>query len=90
MIVGSAELYADEILALKRISSSGGRQLTCDLQYFSNVLSAMGLGLPDPLSTAYEAIQTPSEQLQSRTETHSAESNARLIFQTMAKMRAIN
>ena len=48
---GAAELYADEVQQVHRLSLHGTQQLLADLEYFCNVLAALGVALPPSLST---------------------------------------
>lgn len=48
---GAAELYADEVQQIASLSHHGTQQLLADLEYFCNVLAALGVALPASLST---------------------------------------
>ena len=48
---GAAELYADEVQQIVSLSHHGTQQLLADLEYFCNVLAALGVALPASLST---------------------------------------
>ena len=89
VIVGSAELYGDEILGLTQLTSPGVVQMTCDLQYFSNVLSAMGTSFPPSLASVYEAIQSPADQIRQQLQNTSApiDGNRRTVFETVLRMK---
>ncbi len=48
---GAAHLYVQELASIKRLSESGAAQLAADLDYFCNVLTALGVALPPQLVT---------------------------------------
>lgn len=48
---GAAEMYADEVQQIQNLSHHGTQQLLADLEYFCNVLAALGVALPPSLST---------------------------------------
>lgn len=87
IINGVTELFADEILAIPYLSPLGAAQLSCDLQYFSNVLSAMGSTFPSPLASVYEAIKTPIDELGQKITEGKMESNQLFIFKSIEKMK---
>lgn len=51
MATGAAQLYADEMLQIPYLTQHGGQQLLADLEYFGNVLAALGVALPASLVT---------------------------------------
>ena len=87
VIVGSAELYGDEILGLARLTGPGVVQMTCDLQYFSNVLSAMGTSFPPSLASVYEAIQSPADQIRQQVQNTAVDGNRRTVLETILRMK---
>ena len=87
VIVGSAELYGDEILGLTRLTGPGVVQMTCDLQYFSNVLSAMGTSFPPSLASVYEAIQSPADQIRQQVQNTAVDGNRRTVLETILRMK---
>ncbi len=48
---GAAELYVRELARIGSLSSAGSAQLAADLDYFCNVLAALGVALPPQLVT---------------------------------------
>ena len=59
---GAAELYADEVQHIHKLSPHGTQQLLADLEYFCNVLAALGVALPPSLSTwqVLTSMSTPA------------------------------
>ena len=51
MASGAAQLYADEMLQIPFLTQHGSQQLLADLEYFGNVLAALGVALPPSLVT---------------------------------------
>ena len=51
MATGAAEMYGAEVQQIQTLSPSGTQQLLADLEYFCNVLAALGVALPASLST---------------------------------------
>lgn len=51
MAGGAAEALLEELGALGRLSNPGAAQLAADLDYFCNVLAALGVALSPPLLT---------------------------------------
>lgn len=58
---GAAELYADEVQQIRSLTPHGTQQLLADLEYFCNVLAALGVALPASLSTWQVALGWPLE-----------------------------
>jgi len=56
---GAAELYSKQLLAIPKLSAKGAQQLSADLEYFCNVLSALSVPLPGPLATIQVAVGLP-------------------------------
>lgn len=58
---GAAELYVQQLLCVPQLSRRGSQQLAADLEYFCNVLSALGVPVPASLATWRDATQWPVE-----------------------------
>lgn len=48
---GAARVYLQELSSIKRLSETGSAQLAADLDYFCNVLAALGVALLPQLVT---------------------------------------
>ena len=48
---GAADAYVRELTGIRALSASGAAQLAADLDYFCNVLGALGVALPLQLAT---------------------------------------
>ena len=89
-MVGAANLYVDELLQIPSISSSGCAQLLADVEYFGNVLSAMGFLRPANLVSVQKALSMPAEDLKRDGEvTSPKEGGAAAVLRTVAKMRGV-
>lgn len=62
---GAAEMYSDEVQQIHNLSHHGTQQLLADLEYFCNVLAALGVALPVGLSTWQVALGWPLETFSS-------------------------
>ncbi len=62
MAAGAADLYAAQLQQITGLSSQGSQQLAADLEYFCNVLSALGVSVPPTLGTWQVAAQWPAEE----------------------------
>ena len=51
MAAGAARVYVQELSSIRRLSEAGSAQLAADLDYFCNVLAALGVALPPQLVT---------------------------------------
>ena len=59
---GAADLYANELHHITHLSRHGAQQLLADLEYFCNVLAALGIPLPPILGTWQTALMWPDEE----------------------------
>lgn len=48
---GAAQVYEGELRGVRQLSASGAAQLSADLDYFCNVLAALGVAVPPALLT---------------------------------------
>lgn len=57
--LASCQLYLDVLKELKNVSPQGAGQLAADIEYFSNVLSTLGLAVPSALAAWHAALVAP-------------------------------
>lgn len=57
--LASCQLYLNELKKLKGLSPQGAGQLAADIEYFSNVLSTLGLAVPSALAAWQAALVAP-------------------------------
>ena len=60
--VGAADLYAAQLQQVPMLSLQGSQQLAADLEYFCNVLSALGVAVPPTLGTWQVAVGWTAEE----------------------------
>lgn len=60
--VGAADLYASQLSKLSHLTAHGSMQLAADLEYFCNVLHALGVAVPIILGTWQIASQWPDAE----------------------------
>ena len=56
-------MYVAQVQQIQVLSTQGSSQLAADLEYFCNVLSALGVALPPALAT-WQVISHTKERLQ--------------------------
>ncbi len=59
---GAAEMYVVQLGQLRSLSPAGSAQLAADLEYFCNVVSALGVSIPPALATWQVGAVHPHEQ----------------------------
>ncbi|XP_059450540.1 conserved oligomeric Golgi complex subunit 7 [Corylus avellana] len=60
---GATALYIEQLRGIQYISDRGAQQLSADIQYHSNVLSALSMENPPVLATFDTCLSTPRDQL---------------------------
>ncbi|PIA39299.1 hypothetical protein AQUCO_02600031v1 [Aquilegia coerulea] len=60
---GAAVLYTEQLRGIHYITERGAQQLSADIEYLSNVLSALSMPIPPVLATFHTCFSTPREQL---------------------------
>ncbi|KAL5701663.1 Golgi transport complex subunit 7 [Ranunculus cassubicifolius] len=60
---GATVLYMEQLRGIQEVSESGAQQLAADIEYLSNVLSALSMPIPPVLATFHTCFSTPSDQL---------------------------
>lgn len=73
-------------MQIKTISESGLSQLVTDIEYFSNVLKAMGYVLPVQLSHVLEGLKMSLEELKKESDNED-EDIKNVIYKSILKMR---
>ena len=91
MAVGAADLYAAQLQHITSLSSQGSQQLAADLEYFCNVLSALGVSVPPTLGTWQVAAQWPSEEVPAAAQLAAEDGMVHVpTLQTVAQIRRLN
>ncbi|KAG5558361.1 hypothetical protein RHGRI_008328 [Rhododendron griersonianum] len=60
---GATALYMEQLRGIQYITDHGALQLSADIDYLSNVLSALSMPIPPILATFQTCLSTPREQL---------------------------
>ncbi|KAG8381524.1 hypothetical protein BUALT_Bualt06G0130700 [Buddleja alternifolia] len=60
---GATALYIEQLRGIQKITDRGAQQLSVDIEYLSNVLSALSMPVPLVLSTFHTCFSTPTDQL---------------------------
>ncbi|KAF7148874.1 hypothetical protein RHSIM_Rhsim03G0167200 [Rhododendron simsii] len=60
---GATALYTEQLRGIQYITDRGALQLSADIDYLSNVLSALSMPIPTILATFQTCLSTPREQL---------------------------
>jgi hypothetical protein len=89
--VGAADLYAAQLQHIASLSSQGSQQLAADLEYFCNVLSALGVSVPATLGTWQAAAQWPSEEFPAAAQLAAEDGMVHIpTLQAVAHIRRLN
>ncbi|KAJ6845090.1 conserved oligomeric Golgi complex subunit 7 isoform X1 [Iris pallida] len=60
---GATALFMEQLRGIHYITDRGALQLSADIEYLSNVLSALSMPIPSFLSTYHTCLSTPRDQL---------------------------
>ncbi|KAL8554270.1 hypothetical protein ACS0TY_002459 [Phlomoides rotata] len=60
---GATALYIEQLRGIQKISDRGAQQLSVDIEYLSNVLSALSMPIPPVLATFHSCFSTPTDEL---------------------------
>ncbi|KAJ8551245.1 hypothetical protein K7X08_000615 [Anisodus acutangulus] len=60
---GATALYMEQLRGIQYITDRGAQQLSVDIEYLSNVLSALSMPIPTVLATFQTCFSTPKDQL---------------------------
>ncbi|GAV79125.1 COG7 domain-containing protein [Cephalotus follicularis] len=60
---GATALYMEQLRGIHYITDRGSQQLSVDIEYLSNVLSALSMPIPPVLATFHTCLSTPRDQL---------------------------
>ncbi|XP_057995910.1 conserved oligomeric Golgi complex subunit 7 [Hevea brasiliensis] len=60
---GATAVYMEQLRGIQHITDRGAQQLSVDIEYLSNVLSALSMPIPPILATFHTCLSTPRKQL---------------------------
>lgn len=91
--LSSSQLYLDQLRRVKALSAQGAGQLAADIEYFSNVLSTLGLAVPPVMAAWQAALEAPDaaalEGLRGLAGGEGGNQEAAAAVATVAKLRGI-
>jgi hypothetical protein len=92
--LASCQLYLNQLKKLKGLSPQGAGQLAADIEYFSNVLSTLGLAAPSALAAWQAALVAPDaaalEGLKALAAGEGGNNEAKTAVDVVAKLRAMD
>ncbi|XP_010934963.1 conserved oligomeric Golgi complex subunit 7 [Elaeis guineensis] len=60
---GATALFMEQLRGIQYITDRGAQQLSADIEYLSNVLSALSMPIPPFLTTFHTCLSTPRDQI---------------------------
>ncbi|KAG4966783.1 hypothetical protein JHK87_032434 [Glycine soja] len=87
---GATALYIEQLRGIQYISDRGAQQLSVDIEYLSNVLSALSMPIPPVLATFQSCLSTPRNQLKDLLKTDSGNQLDMPTANLVCKMRRVN
>ncbi|KAK7263956.1 hypothetical protein RJT34_31556 [Clitoria ternatea] len=81
---------AQQLRGIQYISDRGAQQLSVDIEYLSNVLSALSMPIPPVLATFQSCLSTPRNQLKDLLKTDSGNQLDLPTANLVCKMRRVN
>ncbi|XP_045828853.1 conserved oligomeric Golgi complex subunit 7 [Trifolium pratense] len=87
---GATALYIEQLRGIQYITDRGAQQLSVDIDYLSNVLSALSMPIPAVLATFHSCLSTPRDQLKDFLKTDSANQLDLPTANLVCKMRRVN
>lgn len=87
----AASEYQQQLASLPGLSAQGAAQLAADLEYFTNVLSTLGVAVPPSLEAWQAATAAPPEGLAAVAEAaaEGGDASTRAAVQMAARLRGI-
>lgn len=87
---GATALYMEQVRGIQFISDRGAQQLSVDIEYLSNVLSALSMPIPPVLATFHTCLSTPRDQLKDLLKSDSGSQLDLPTANLVCKMRRVN
>ncbi|XP_057805575.1 conserved oligomeric Golgi complex subunit 7 [Salvia miltiorrhiza] len=86
---GAAALYIEQLRGIQKITDRGAQQLSVDIEYLSNVLSALSMPTPPVLATFHTCFSTPRDQLKDLVKSDSGNQLDLPTANLVCKMRGV-
>lgn len=87
---GATAIYMEQLRGIQYISDRGAQQLSVDIEYLSNVLSALSVPIPLVLSTFHTCLSTPRDHLKDLIRSDSGNQLDPPTANLVCKMRRVN
>lgn len=89
--LSAAQLYHEQMSQMQSLSEQGSAQLAADLEYFTNVLTTLGVAIPSVLATWHAATSAPADQilLVAEAARESEDPGTSGIVEVVAKLRGL-
>lgn len=87
---GATALYMEQLRGIQYITDRGAQQLSVDIEYLSNVLSALSMPIPPCLATFQTCFSTPKDQLKDLIKSDSGNQLDLPTANLVCKMRRIS
>lgn len=87
---GATALYMDQLRGIQYITDRGAQQLSVDIEYLSNVLTALSMPIPPVLATFHTCLSSSRDELK---ELVKSDSGSQLDLPTanlVCKMRRVS
>lgn len=87
---GATAIYIEQLRGIQYITDRGAQQLSVDIEYLANVLSALSVPIPPILSTFQTCLSTPRDQLRDLIKSDSGTQLDLSTANLICKMRRLN
>nr|GLL28092.1 conserved oligomeric Golgi complex subunit 7 [Ipomoea trifida] len=87
---GATALYVEQLRGIQYITDRGAQQLSVDIEYLSNVLSALSMPVPPVLATFHSCLSTPRNQLKELVKSDSGNQLDLPTANLVCKMRRVS
>ena len=87
---GTAALYTEQLRGIQHVTDRGAQQLSVDIEYLTNVLSALSMEIPPALATFLTCLSTSREQLKDLLKSDSGRELDLPTANLVCKMRRVN
>uniref|UniRef100_A0A803M3Y9 Conserved oligomeric Golgi complex subunit 7 n=1 Tax=Chenopodium quinoa TaxID=63459 RepID=A0A803M3Y9_CHEQI len=87
---GAAAIYIEQLRGIQYITDRGAQQLSVDIEYLANVLSALSVPIPPTLATFQTCLSIPRDQLKDLIKSDSSTQLDLPTANLICKMRRVN
>ncbi|XP_021769234.1 conserved oligomeric Golgi complex subunit 7-like [Chenopodium quinoa] len=87
---GAAAIYIEQLRGIQYITDRGAQQLSVDIEYLANVLSALSVPIPPTLATFQTCLSIPKDQLKDLIKSDSSTQLDLPTANLICKMRRVN